>query len=230
MIAALGLVPPHCADGCAACASSASGLGCKVSVRRCTTVRLSLNPQTERQHVMTTSRSLGVLGLVLCAMTVGATSPSGVRHAVAASAEPNVAVAGHLSASLVRASHPERYSTGHQMMLHISGSGFAPGEKVGIAVMSSVRWAVIARGSTYAQRATTSVLCGNDFKLCSRPNPRAGKVNYQIRISSPPHAVLTWICGHEDTVCSRLNPRATSSLLVLYRSRGSSGMLHVALG
>jgi hypothetical protein len=179
---------------------------------------------------MTTSRRLRILGLILCATAVGVTSPSGVRHAVASPRSPNMASVEHLSASLMPVSHPNLHSTRHQMTLRIKGSNFAPGDKVRIGVMSTVRWIVIARGSTYAQRATTSVICGHDFELCSRPNPQAGTVHYQVQISSPPHAILTWVCGHEHAVCSRPNPRAASSLLVLYRTDRSSGIQRVTLG
>jgi hypothetical protein len=94
------------------------------------------------------------------------------------------------------------------LILRITGSNFKPGRKVGIAVINTFRWEVLAKGSTYAQRATTRVVCGHDFELCSRPNPRAGTFDYRVRLSYAP---------------------AASNLLVLYRTAGDAGMQAVTL-
>ena len=89
-----------------------------------------------------------------------------------------------------------------QLTLRITGSHFAPGSKVGVAVINIFWWKVLARGATYAQRTTISMLCGDDGKTCSEANPRAGTINYRVWLSSAPRA---------------------SNLLVLYRSPGDAG-------
>jgi hypothetical protein len=134
----------------------------------------------------------------------------------AASSTPSIGVAGHVS-------------TAHRLTLHITGSHFVPGSRVSIAVLNTSRWQVIARGATPAQRATTQVICGHDFAVCSRPNPRAGTIDFRLPLGFVRHPLLTWVCGHEHEVCSRPNPHVAANLLVLYRSTGDPGMERVTL-
>ena len=178
---------------------------------------------------MLTSRRVSILGLALCAVAAGATTPALTTRVAAAPAAPKVAVVGHISTHLVAAPNSRRDHIVRQLTLHITGSNFVPGSTVSIAVMNTSTWEVLAKGAMPAQRATTSVICGHDFKLCSQPNPRAGTIDYRIRLRSAPPAFLTWMCGHEHEVCSRPNPAAVAHLLVLYRSAGDAGMQGVTL-
>jgi hypothetical protein len=95
----------------------------------------------------------------------------------------------------------------HQLTLHITGSHFTPGGVVRIAVMHSSPWKLLAKGSTHAQRAVITAWCPGHY-VCSAPNPRAGTINYRMQLSSG---------------------LAASSLVVLYRSAGRTGMHDLAL-
>jgi hypothetical protein len=154
-----------------------------------------------------TSRWLNIFGLALC-VTAAATTPALVRPASASPAAPTLTAVGHLGTYLATARNPKQDHLVTQLTLQITGSHFAPGSKVRIAVLNTARWQVAARGWTYAQRATTTVICGHDFKTCARPNPQAGTISYRLWLSSAPRI---------------------ANLLTLYRSAGASGMRHVIL-
>jgi hypothetical protein len=73
---------------------------------------------------------------------------------------------------------------------------------VRLAVVNTARWRVIVKASTRAQRATTTVICGHDFKTCALPNPKAGTITYRIALTPAP---------------------AVPDLVVLYRTAGDAG-------
>ena len=156
------------------------------------------------------SRKLGILGLALCATIAGATAPGLTTHVSAAPAAPTVAVAARLSTSYLNVPIPRAIAV-QRLTLHITGSNFTPGSKIRLAVMDTSSWEVFARGSTKAQAAVITWACGfaADPGVCSRPNPKAGTIDYRMRITNPP---------------------ATSNLAVLYRSAGPTGMRNVTLG
>jgi hypothetical protein len=153
-------------------------------------------------------RVSGAVGLTLFAAALPVTAPALARHVAAASAAPELTVVGHVSAYLATERNPGRDHTAHQLTLRIIGSDFVPGSRVGIAVMNAARWDVLATGSTHAQRATTQVICGHDFKTCSQPNPRAGTFSYRVWLSPVPRA---------------------ADLLVLYRTDRDAGMQGIIL-
>ena len=154
---------------------------------------------------MITSRRLSILGLALCITAAGATAPALARHVAAASAAPTVAVVGHVSTHYVKSHNPEGYAV-HQMTLRITGSNFVPGGRVTIALVNIRTWEIVAKGSTYAEFAIRQ--CSWTIRDCSEPNPRAGTIDYRLRLSSAP---------------------AAANLVMLYRSAGRTGMHGVAL-
>jgi hypothetical protein len=160
---------------------------------------------------MFTHRKLIIPGLALCAMMAGATAPGLAARVSAAPAAPTIKVAAQVSTSyLSMPSRDETFRTiaVHRLTLRITGSNFTPGSKVRIAVMNTSPWKLFAKGSTYAQDAVSSDLCPNGRALCSWPNPRAGTIDYRMRFSYAP---------------------AASSLVVLYRSAGHTGLHDLTL-
>lgn len=79
-----------------------------------------------------------------------------------------------------------------------------------MAVMDSVAWTRLYKGSTQAERSNTATLClqGNYGYGCTKPNPKAGTIDLRIRInqsSSASHLVVLYRSGqrigmHEVTV------------------------------
>ena len=160
---------------------------------------------------MFTPRKLSILGLTLCAAMAGVTAPGLAARVSAAPAAPTIKVAAQVSTSYLSMPAPDetfRTIAVHQLTLHISGSNFTPGSKVRIAVMNASPWKLFAKGSTFAQDALLSDLCPNGHEVCSRPNPRAGTIDYRMRFSYAP---------------------AASSLVVLYRSAGHTGLHDLSL-
>jgi hypothetical protein len=154
---------------------------------------------------MRTFRRLSIVGLALCgtagAVTFGHTAPIS-----AAPTAPTIAVTAHLTTSYL----PGSYQTVafHHLALHVTGSNFAPGSRVRLAIINVARWELLRHGVTQAQPATISVICGHDFMTCSRPNPRAGRIDYRMRLNAAPRA---------------------ANLLVLYRTAGDAGMQTVTM-
>jgi hypothetical protein len=132
-----------------------------------------------RRHIVFTSRWLNIFGLALC-VTAAATTPAFVQPASASPAAPTLTAVGHLGTYLAPARSPKQDHLVPQFTLQITGAHFIPGSKVKIAVLNTARWKVAATGWTYAERATTTVICGNDFKTCARPNPQAGTISYRL--------------------------------------------------
>jgi hypothetical protein len=160
---------------------------------------------------MFTPRTRSILGLALCAMMAGAMTPGLAARVSAAPAAPTIKVTAQVSTSyLSMPSRDETFRTiaVHRLTLHITGSGFTPGSKVRIAVMNTSPWKLFAKGSTFAQDALISAQCPWNYQTCSRPNPRAGTIDYRMRFSSAP---------------------AATSLVVLYRSAGHTGMHDLTL-
>jgi hypothetical protein len=124
----------------------------------------------------------------------------------AAPTAPTIAVTAHVTTSYL----PGSYQTVafHHLNLHITGSNFTPRSRVGLAVMNAAHWQLLRQGITQAQSTTISVICDHDFTTCSQPNPRAGTIDYRIRLNAAPQA---------------------ANLLVLYRTAGDAGMQTVTL-
>jgi hypothetical protein len=156
---------------------------------------------------MRASSKLSILGLALLA-GAGLTTPASVGHAAATAAAPEVTVIGHVTTYFALNHHPERDHIVRQLILHVAGSHFLPGSSVGVAIINTFWWRVLARGVVRAQPATTTVICGHDFRTCSRPNPQAGTIDYGVRLSDAPRA---------------------GNLLVLYRTAGDAGLQAVTL-
>lgn len=154
---------------------------------------------------MITPRALIILGLALCT-TAGAVIPALATPAWAAPAAPTIAVTTQVSTSYL----PGSYGTValRRLTLHISGSGFIPGSKVRLAVLTTSPWEVLGKGSTHAQDAVITSWCDEQHSVCSRPNSQAGTIDYRMRFSSVP---------------------AAPTLLVLYRSASHTGMHDVIL-
>jgi hypothetical protein len=146
----------------------------------------------------------GIRGLAVCAATAGVTITSLSGHMGAASAAaPKVAVIGQVHAAVAAtASHNK------QLSLHITGSNFAPGSKVRIAVLNTFWLKVLAKQVVRAQPARMLVATPDESHMYLAPNPQAGSIDYSFRLGSAP---------------------AASNLLVLYRSSGNSGMQSVTL-
>ena len=160
---------------------------------------------------MFTHRKLGILGLTLCAAMAGVTAPGLAARVSAAPATPAIKVAAQESTvylSMPASDETFRTIAMHQVTLHITGSNFTPGSTVRIAVMHSSPWELLAKGSTHAQRAVTTWVCGHEYQVCSAPNPRAGTIDYRVRLTNAP---------------------PVSTLVVLYRSAGHTGMHDLAL-
>jgi hypothetical protein len=152
------------------------------------------------------TRTLSILGLALCA-TAGAMAPGLATPSLAAPTTPTIAVTEQVSTSYL----PGSYQTVvlHRLTLHITGSGFTPGSKVRIAVMNTAPWKLLAKGSTYAQPSVVLAgVCAPGHEGCSRPNPRAGTIDYRMRFSYVP---------------------AASNLVVLYRSAQHTGIHDLTL-
>jgi hypothetical protein len=161
---------------------------------------------------MFTPRKLSILGLTLCAAMAGVTVPGLATRVSAAPVTPSIKVAAQDSTVYLSMPAPDetfRTITMHLLTLDITGSGFTPGSKVGIAVVHSSPWQLLAKGSTHAQRAVTTWVCGHEYQVCSARNPRAGTIDYRVRLINAPPA---------------------STLVVLYRSAGRTGMHDLALG
>lgn len=154
---------------------------------------------------MFTFARLSVLGLALCAMTVGGAAPAFAKNPT--TPVPAVAVTGHVTTQYLNSPTPRAVAI-HWMTLRITGSNFLPGAKVNIGVLYTGAWELLFTGSTRAQRAMTTWVCGQEHSVCSQPNPHAGRIDYRLRLSSAP---------------------AASNLLVLYRSAGRAGTSAVTL-
>ena len=152
-------------------------------------------------------RKLIILGLTLSAVMAGVTAPGLAAGVSAAPATPSVAVSARVTTVYLTMPIPGSVITLHRLTLHITGSHFAPGSTVRIAVMHTSPWKLLATASTHAQRAVITAWCPGHY-VCSAPNPRAGTIDYRMRFSYAP---------------------AASSLVVLYRSAGHTGMHDLAL-
>ena len=135
--------------------------------------------------------------------------PGHATPSSAASTTPTIAVTAQVSTSyLSMPSRDETFRTiaVHRLTLHITGSNFAPGSQVRIAVMTTSPWKLFAKGSTYAQFAIRQ--CSWTYRDYSEPNPAAGTISYTMHLKS----LLK-----------------TSNLVVLYRSTGHTGMHDLTL-
>jgi hypothetical protein len=94
------------------------------------------------------------------------------------------------------------------LTLQITGSGFLPGTKVALSVVSPSPWVVLATGWTYAQDSGVTGWCDAQHTVCTQPLPHPGTFRYVMRFSPVP---------------------AGSRLLVLYRSGRHTGMHNVIL-
>jgi hypothetical protein len=151
------------------------------------------------------TRTLGILGLALCA-TAGAMASGLATPSSAASTTPTIAVTAQVSTSYLPGSYQNVVL--HRLTLHITGAGFTPGSKVRIAVMNTAPWKLFAKGSTFAQDALISGLCPSGHEVCTQPNPQAGTIDYRMRFSYVP---------------------AASHLVVLYRSAHHTGIHDLTL-
>ena len=88
------------------------------------------------------------------------------------------------------------------LKLHITGRDFHPGSKVALAVVNTIGWKFLARGETYADVDVVARSCPWGHSMCWTANPRAGMIDYRIRLDNPP---------------------AASNLQVLYRSASTQG-------
>jgi hypothetical protein len=134
---------------------------------------------------MLSSRRLSILGLALLA-GAGIITSGSVGHAAAASTAPEVVVVGHVTTYFAVNHSPERDHIVRQLTLQVTGSHFVPGSSVGVAIINTFWWRVLARGALRARPATTTVICGHDFRTCSRPDPQAGTIGYWVRLSDAP--------------------------------------------
>jgi hypothetical protein len=151
-----------------------------------------------------------ILGLILCA-SAGAAALGLASPVSASQAVPTITVTMRDNWSGINSVPPNfryEFTNRPHYTLRVTGSNFVPNTTVRIALLDTVRWEVLAKGSTKAQPATTSELCDLDFTTCSRPNPRAGTFAYRVGLSSLP---------------------APSHLEVLYRASGTTGIHEVTL-
>jgi hypothetical protein len=123
-----------------------------------------------------------LLGLVFCTGMVGAMAATSASPASAAPAAVTV------------------NATLQTQTLKVTGSHFAPGSKVAIALVNTRTWKMVATGSTYAQFAIRQ--CSWTIRDCSEPNPAAGTISYVMHLK---HLFKA------------------SNLHVLYRSAGLTG-------
>jgi len=111
---------------------------------------------------MITPLKRSILGLVLCAGTVGA---------MASEAAPPVAAAP----APVRVN-----ATLQSYTLQVTGSNFKPGSWLTIGLVNARSMKLVARVSTYAQFAIRQ--CSWTIRDCSEPNPAAGTISYTIHL------------------------------------------------
>jgi hypothetical protein len=76
--------------------------------------------------------------------------------------------------------------------------------------MDTATWTLLSKSFAYAVPATENIPCSEQDidLLCTKPNPMAGAFDDQIRLDNPP---------------------AASSIEVLYRSAGHTGIRDVAV-
>ena len=133
------------------------------------------------------SRMTRAAGILLVAL-LGVSGSGALTSATPVGAEAPVALAAPSIAITAQPYGYTIYVAGEQhfiqqgLKLHVTGSSFAPGSILKMALINTANLKVLARFRTYSEPATTVTLCAWGHNACSAPNPLAGKVDTTVRL------------------------------------------------